>query len=745
MPPPDSVSTFSQAACAPSTPPFAPSGGDLLRLGALGTVFAATDGGMAGQQNSGFGLDVVGPDGRLFRKMFVTFSTHDDHPEVEQTDAVVTSDDGATTFGAARVGVMSPPAFALRIHDGRVLSFGFVPTAVVTAGASSTLTLSAQESSDEGATWRPFSSTVTVPTLAPGAVGRLSGHPIQLADGTILLEYYGSFAAGPGRYRASLLASNDSGRTFLHRGSIAVPAEGKSYSEADVVELPDGSLYAVFRHLSVRPDAGEKLSELLWARSTDLGFTWSAPEPVLIPFGAGSAAPRVGVNPRLLLMPNGALLLSSGRNDNFVAASPTTDPVVWRSASVTYVNYPNATTERYGQDTLRVHGSSGNTGLEVLDANRAVQFGDNCANGWGCPPEDTGHTVDNKNRVWRRFIEVVTPDVGKIDLLSKFQRQLITVTTDLTWGSMAHPRARVEGAFDGSTEFWSSAVKSGGGGDFTIKLDRVYQLTRVGLSLRHGQKASASVFTSLDGITFCATPIVTAQNRTHRALEYFPLANPVSAAYVKVVLDAGSPCDAEVGTSCSFLNELELYSTIDSFENDPIGSPPRSYSGVNGGSVEMRPEGQTRRVLRLTDDSNASSAIAAWKAVPSSSKTLELSVFPLALTSAFLFDVTGKTAAGGEVQAYHFGVFPNGTLSRYDAVARTWNPMSSVGAVPLGRWSRLRVEAVLDKATVLVDGTAVGTVGPTTAGATVLDGHVFSSGGAMPVGDDVLIDDVYFR
>jgi hypothetical protein len=98
MPPPDSVSTFSQAACAPSTPPFAPSGGDLLRLGALGTVFAATDGGMAGQQNSGFGLDVVGPDGRLFRKMFVTFSTHDDHPEVEQTDAVVSSDDGATTI-----------------------------------------------------------------------------------------------------------------------------------------------------------------------------------------------------------------------------------------------------------------------------------------------------------------------------------------------------------------------------------------------------------------------------------------------------------------------------------------------------------------------------------------------------------------------------------------------------------------------------------------------------------------------
>jgi hypothetical protein len=30
-------------------------------------------------------------------------------------------------------------------------------------------------------------------------------------------------------------------------------------------------------------------------------------------------------------------------------------------------------------------------------------------------------------------------------------------------------------------------------------------------------------------------------------------------------------------------------------------------------------------------------------------------------------------------------------------------------------------------------------------GAAMLDGHVFSSGGTVPTGDDVMIDDVYFR
>lgn len=161
--------------------------------------------------------------------------------------------------------------------------------------------------------------------------------------------------------------------------------------------------------------------------------------------------------------------------------------------------------------------------------------------------------------------------------------------------------------------------------------------------------------------------------------------------------------------------------------------------------MELRTGGETRRVFRLNDTSNTSPAIATWRTASSTTKNLEFSLYPVAVASAFLFDVIGKTTAGVDVQVFHFGVFPNGTLSRYDALARRWVPMSSPGAVPLGRWSRLRVEAAVDTARVLVDGTVVGTAVPTMLGAAMLDGHVFSSGGTVPTGDDVMIDDVYFR
>jgi hypothetical protein len=543
-----------------------------------------------------------------------------------------------------------------------------------------------------------------------------------------------------GGYRAELLASSDGGRTFVVRGNIAVPPINESYPEPDVVELPDGSLYSVFRHHS-----GPSLSPLLWARSTDAGVTWSKPAPILLPFDGAPPATRVGINPRLMLLPNGVLVLSSGRNDNFVAVSTEPDRVEWRDAKVTYVNHPTATTAGYGPDILRVHGSSGNTGLESLETNRALQFGDNCANGWGCPAADSGHTVDNRNRVWRRFIEVVTPDVGKIDLLSKLQRGLIHVATDMTWSSPAHPRARVDGAFDGSTEYWSSAVKQGGKGELTIQLDRTYELTRIGLSIRRGERASASVYTSLDGVTFCPAPIVNAADRTHRAMEYFSLARPVLAAYVKVVTEASASCEAELGASCSFLNELELYSTVDSFENDPVGSPPRGYTDTSGVSVVMRTEGETRRVLRLTDVSDASIARAVWRSTPAEKKTLELSLRPLALSSAFLFSLSGTDAAGGVVDAFRFGVFPDGSVAHYDAGAKAWVPLVKAGSVPVGRWSRLRVDATLEKFTLLIDGSVVATAPPSTQGAVALDAHAFASGGTKPSGDDALIDDVYFR
>ncbi|MEJ7730453.1 MAG: sialidase family protein [Polyangiaceae bacterium] len=438
-----------------------------LGLGGRSDIYEAQGAEMAGMVSRGLALDARDGDGAPLRQVYATFSQHDDIPTALQDFGVVHSDDAGATFGGYDKGVDLPPQFAIQLRDGRVLSYGFKPSARVDSDAGSQLTLEGQTSMDDGATWTKLQAKVDLPKMAGsiGSVGRLSGHPIQLADGTILLPWYGAFAGDKGSYRAELLASTDGGQTFTRRGSIAVPPANIAYPEADVVELEDGSLFSVFRHHQGSPQDGQTVSNLLFSTSSDAGATWSAPGNLNITFD-GNNGPRIGINPQLALLPNGILALSSGRPDNFVAISTAgalmPGHVAFERALVSYVNYPSKTTAGYGSAVLRYHGSSGNTGLVTVDANRLAQIGDNCANGWGCPAADSGYTVGGDSRVWRRFVEAVTPDVGKIDLRGKVRRGEVAVDSDMTWTSSAHGRAEVLGAFDGSNDYWSSADRSPG-------------------------------------------------------------------------------------------------------------------------------------------------------------------------------------------------------------------------------------------------------------------------------------------
>jgi hypothetical protein len=739
-----SVGTYDPHA---GVPPYDPTGvvDFALALGGRAPVYEATGNEIAGMVGRGLGIDTLDARDTPVRQVFATFSQHDDVPEALQDFGRLRSSDAGTTFAGYEKGVDLPPQFALQLRDGRVLSYGFKPSARVDSDAGSQLTLEGQSSADDGATWTAFQATVAMPKMAggTGSVGRLSGHPIELADGSILLPWYGAFAGDVGSYRAELLASSDGGQTFARRGSIAVPPADVAYPEADVVELQDGSLFSVFRH-----HQGSALADLRFATSSDGGVTWSAPGNLNIGFDDDSG-PRHGIAPQLVLLPNGVLALSSGRPDNFLAVSTIgasmPGQVAFEQALVTYVNYPSSTTASYGSAVLRVHGSSGNTGLVVVDANRLAQLGDNCANGWGCPPADSGYHIDGKNRVWRRFVEAVTPDVGKIDLRGKVESGAIDVESNMTWTSGTHRRAGVEGAFDGSNDYWSSAVAAEAEGTLTLRLDREYDLTRVGLSIRRDFAGSASVSLSGDGKAWTDAPIVDAQGRTHRAMEYFVLPEPLLARWVKVVVSTSAPCDADVGAGCAFLNELELYSTIDSFENDPVGSPPRGYQDVVSAWVTDYQTGAMGRALRLVDDSDSSMATARWVGAPRAARLFELAVLPVELPGGFLFGIEGVDELGASVATYHFAVFPDGSVNRYDALAEAWAPLTGAGVVPIGSVTRLRVEATVEEATLFADGEAIATVHPSAAGATLLRGHVLSSSGTAPVGDQLLIDDVYFQ
>lgn len=248
---------------------------------------------------------------------------------------------------------------------------------------------------------------------------------------------------------------------------------------------------------------------------------------------------RYGINPSLNLLGNGAMTLVFGRPDNWFAIS-TDGGRSFTQARRTYVNYP--------QSGNPYHGSSGNGNHAIIDTDTVIVSGDNCAPTWGCPAADNGWTIDDKYRVWRKFITVTRPTTGaKLDLRGMSAAGRLSVDTNLTGA---------RDAFDGSTTPASSAIRSDGASDastYTLKLDRAYALTEIGLSLHPGQLASARVESSMDGqhwapITFTGGGF---DDIRSFCLDYRKVSGSVTAKQVRFTIDdPNGPAQ---------LNEVELF------------------------------------------------------------------------------------------------------------------------------------------------------------------------------------------
>jgi hypothetical protein len=704
--------------------------------GELGTVWTSPN----GQQAAFPGVsafDEVNADGSPRRTVTTAFAQGLDVSSDRTPPGQVTSTDGGLNFPATSYS-QDPGVQFTQLRDGTLIGVAFIPTATT----STTATFPVFRSTDGGQNWTTTPAVVQLSRTLDGGV-RSHGAPFELGDGTLLLSYYASFGAQhtgagrPGQQTSYVAASTDGGRSFTTRGTIAYDSTGThAYPEAAIAALPSGKLLSVVRHHVWNGTSSFNLDTPRFTTSTDNGATWAPLQNLSVSFPYGydqfdDANPKLlGVLPKLLLMPNGVMVLSSGRPDNWVAISTNGQGTGW----VGQLTYRDCPTSGY-----RLHGSTGNGGVASVESNRLLQVGDNCDITWSCPAADSGFTIDTGNRIWRRYVDVLTPDVGKIDLATKHRLGQVAVTTDMDYDPQAHPRTGPAGAFDGSTDYWSSAVRSGGAGTYTLRLDREYQLTRLGLSLRNGRAGSARVYASTDGVTW-GDPIVTATGRTHLALEYFTLAS-VRARYLRVAVDASSSCEAELGASCAFLNELELYSTVNSFENDPVNNRPRGFTDLSQAWVTRAGVDGSTRALRLADNSATAMSKAVWPAAAAAGRTLEFRVNPVAMPNAFLFDLQGRTSAGASVDAYHFAVRADGSLARYDG--STWRAITGAGVVPAGRWSTIRVQATPSSATVTVNGAVAGSaVPPTVAGTTGLTGYAFASAGTAPVGESIVFDDV---
>ncbi|MCW3818921.1 discoidin domain-containing protein [Micromonospora sp. DR5-3] len=672
-------------------------------------------------------FDTIDRNNLPTKHVLMTWQENEDIATVDNLAAMIHSDDRGYTFPSG-IDRNSGSGFYTKLRDGAILMVEFIPAKVID---SHTVELVSRRSTDNGKTWKREAAMFTTDqTFNPARFDRgMRAHRdiFYALDGSLLMGYYTAYQQDSG-HRAEIARSIDNGKTWKRYATVGPPtSDGYQYNETGIARAVNGDLVAVMRTYKL---GGLALTELRTARSTDDGKTWSTPVPAKITTASGEPAPTTGVMPTLRMLPNGIMTMTWGRPDNWIAISPDGLGNSWEKAQVTYRNYP-----RVVSSFQRSHGSSGNGAHAVVAANRVLQVGDNCAPSWGCPETDSGFHTDGEYRVWKKFIDIVGPGTGKIDLLGKYAKKKVTIDTTMTSTNPKLPEMSPLGAIDGSTEWASSAVRKDREvpATYTLTLDRTYTLTRAGLSLHPGQPSAAKVEASVDGTTW--TTVVDTGQITSHALEYFDI-DKVRAKQVRVTVNDPS------SNGAAFLNEVELYSTVDSFENDPVNQVPRGYTDAVGVTVTDFDVDDSRHVMRLADAWSDRIAQATRVSAAAPKQTLEFRVNSIGYARSFGFTTRGDTASAHGLPAYQMNVGSDGSIGWYDGTAKKWNKLTPAGTVPQKEWHTIRVEATLTGAEVFLDGAPVGSAPPTTPGITALTGHQFASSGTASFYDHFLIDDV---
>jgi hypothetical protein len=470
-----------------------------------------------------------------------------------------------------------------------------------------------------------------------------------------------------------------------------------------------------------------------YSRSTNQGVTWSskATLPGLSAFD--------GVDPQLSLLPNGVLVLSYGELDGpgregrdvRVVFSADGNGTSWSFNTETYTSNANVLGEE----------STGYTGVVPLGAHGFRQISDTGTN-WSYdesthPDHWNPATEDNPFSIWQHRIDVERGETGRLDLKTHYAQSLISVTSDLTHTPSGHPEGRLAAAFDGSVDYWSGALRSASSGSLEIDLGRNYRISDLGIALHYNTSESADIYFSQDGVNW-GEPVKTYTNQAHRAIDYMNFGVPITARYVAI--------DVATGGSLTSLAELELYTTVDTFESDPYLALPRGYSDNSLAWVTESSPYKSTRALVISDSSTSALAKISKVVETTKSKSLTFWVNPTSISSAIAFDLL---ASSGTNPAYHLGIFPDGSIKAYNGSA--WNVVgtATAGTVPVGTstWTQIRVTAGLPpgNATLYVNGVSKGSASPWATGVTGLNGFRFSSSSTALTGDIAKFDDVEFE
>ncbi|HEY3717281.1 MAG TPA: sialidase family protein [Jatrophihabitantaceae bacterium] len=676
--------------------------------------------GLVAAAPASFAKNIVDPSGRTVQQMYVTTGANPDVGSAESVLNLSRSEDSGRSFLTTQHNSPATALTMMRRADGSLLSVDFIPE---WTDATHTQIYLRVRTSKNGSTWTLHQAPVTMPAdkvLGPMTNGlRVNRRPILLGDGSLILSAYTVFK-GSSRQTSIVLQSSDNGLTWSLR-SVIPAASTPGTNEVGWAYTLDGRLTAIMRTVN-SPEAF-----LVQSFSDDDGRTWSESTPVLGPDGKQVH----GILPDLVLQPNGTLLLLTGRPDVRVLVNYDGTAKTWNTQTTVFANYPST------GNNGRYDGTSGNNSMETVGANRAVVFYDQC-HVWGCG------AYNEQFGISANYVSALTPGVGRIDLMTKLLDGTATVTGTFAKKNRAFPEQRPLGAFDGSSVPGAEAVLSarkGAAPDLVVKLDRPYNLDKMGLMLGHGtQPQSATVQLSTDGGQWSA-PVVTATDRTDRALEYTDFAAQ-TAQYVKVTGPAG------VTTT---VTELELYSAdVDSFENETAFGIPRGWTGAKNAWVSDVPDNpayadfggyHSSTALRLFDKWTDDNARITRPFAATDHAKVSLQWGYQDARAKFTVSVGDASAAG-----WKFDIVAGATATVPQSVrafdGTSWITLGRLSTViPPRTYVPMSLDATDSSATLTLNGQAFTT--PAKAGpATSFDGVTFSTGDPPEYGGFYLIDDV---
>ena len=214
------------------------------------------------------------------------------------------------------------------------------------------------------------------PYRSDGLMVVTNGNTLPLKDGRLFMAMYGKFAGDP-KYSLMGMTTDDGGATWRFHGLVAdtktLPHVPEGPCESHTARLADGRLLCVYRVGSGRDWLYHK------SLSGDEGLTWTAPE----------AMPDIwSVEPQLLRLENGLLVLSGGRPGLFLWVCADGEGKTWQAVNLT--EHHNASIHDPTGQYREGIGTTSYTGMIAVGPDEVMICYDRLVKGWSGGPNDAG-------------------------------------------------------------------------------------------------------------------------------------------------------------------------------------------------------------------------------------------------------------------------------------------------------------------------------------------------------------------